>query len=247
MKIQIMSDFHVNTWRQLDICVDPSADIILVPGDVHYSVEKTCEYLWQVTKEWNIPIFFCLGNHEAEDVGFENAVAYARNFVKDKPLLKFFQDDVLVYEGVTFIGATLWADLKLFGEHEYWFVKQACQSIHDFETIPDLSVYAMEKWHQKSVDVIEQALYRSERSNKAVVMTHFAPSFRSIHPQYAKDRISGYFASNLEHLMGFEGVWIHGHTHSSFDYQMGDTRVICNPIGTANSPNREYAQIVIKI
>ena len=26
-------------------------------------------------------------------------------------------------------------------------------------------------------------------------------------------------------------LWIHGHTHISFDYQVGDTRVVCNARG----------------
>jgi predicted phosphodiesterase len=26
-------------------------------------------------------------------------------------------------------------------------------------------------------------------------------------------------------------VWIHGHTHTPCQYVVGDTRVICNPIG----------------
>ena len=26
-------------------------------------------------------------------------------------------------------------------------------------------------------------------------------------------------------------LWIHGHTHGSKDYMLGDTRVICNPGG----------------
>jgi hypothetical protein len=26
-------------------------------------------------------------------------------------------------------------------------------------------------------------------------------------------------------------VWIHGHMHDNFDYQVGSTRVVCNPRG----------------
>jgi hypothetical protein len=41
--------------------------------------------------------------------------------------------------------------------------------------------------------------------------------------------------SELESLMGAERVqlWIHGHTHSSFDYVVAGTRVVCNPRGYA--------------
>lgn len=39
-------------------------------------------------------------------------------------------------------------------------------------------------------------------------------------------------------------LWVHGHTHSSFDYMAGETRVVCNPFGYAancpGEPNREF-------
>ena len=28
-------------------------------------------------------------------------------------------------------------------------------------------------------------------------------------------------------------LWLHGHTHDSFDYRLGATRVVCNPRGYA--------------
>ena len=28
-------------------------------------------------------------------------------------------------------------------------------------------------------------------------------------------------------------LWIHGHTHDSFDYRLNETRVVCNPRGYA--------------
>jgi hypothetical protein len=31
-------------------------------------------------------------------------------------------------------------------------------------------------------------------------------------------------------------LWIHGHTHDSFDYLVGPTRIVCNPKG--NGPMR---------
>jgi hypothetical protein len=34
-------------------------------------------------------------------------------------------------------------------------------------------------------------------------------------------------------------LWIHGHTHDSFDYAVAGTRVICNPKGYRNE-NRSF-------
>jgi hypothetical protein len=36
-------------------------------------------------------------------------------------------------------------------------------------------------------------------------------------------------------------LWIHGHTHESCDYQIGRTRVVCNPYGYAgHEVNRAF-------
>ena len=33
---------------------------------------------------------------------------------------------------------------------------------------------------------------------------------------------------------GLQWIWIHGHTHESFDYHIGKTRIVCNPRGYAS-------------
>jgi len=43
--------------------------------------------------------------------------------------------------------------------------------------------------------------------------------------------LSAAFASNLDHLVERADLWIHGHTHDNFDYQLGRCRVVCNPRG----------------
>ena len=68
-----------------------------------------------------------------------------------------------------------------------------------------------------------------------VVITHHAPSRQSIHSRFAGSPLNGCFVSDLEHLVGGERVqlWVHGHTHDSFDYTLNGTRVVCNPRGYA--------------
>jgi hypothetical protein len=66
-----------------------------------------------------------------------------------------------------------------------------------------------------------------------VVITHHAPSPKSIHPRFAGSAINACFVSDVESLMGAQraALWIHGHTHDSFDYTVSGTRVVCNPRG----------------
>ena len=78
---------------------------------------------------------------------------------------------------------------------------------------------------------------------RTVVVTHHAPSSRSVHPRYARDQLTPAFASSLEMMMDGEraALWVHGHMHDSFDYEIYGTRVVCNPRGYApNALNPEF-------
>jgi Icc-related predicted phosphoesterase len=66
---------------------------------------------------------------------------------------------------------------------------------------------------------------------KTVVVTHHLPSARSVSDKYEGSTINPCFASNLDEHFGKMDLWIHGHTHDSFDYAINGTRVICNPRG----------------
>jgi len=50
------------------------------------------------------------------------------------------------------------------------------------------------------------------------------------------------YASRLENLICAHepALWVHGHLHDSVDYQLCETRVVCNPrgyLGHALNPN----------
>lgn len=76
-------------------------------------------------------------------------------------------------------------------------------------------------------------------AGETVVVTHHAPSFRSLrqwdpeHPHRFLE-LDWCYSSDLEFFMhGATApvLWIHGHIHASRDYQVGDTRIVTNPRG----------------
>ena len=66
-----------------------------------------------------------------------------------------------------------------------------------------------------------------------MVVTHHSPHPHSIHPRFAGSPLNAAFVSDLSPLMGKAKLWIHGHVHDSFDYELAGTRVIANPRGYA--------------
>ena len=64
-------------------------------------------------------------------------------------------------------------------------------------------------------------------------------------PRYANEWSSAGFINELPaEFFKVPVLWVHGHTHDSFDYQVGNCRVVCNPRGyvawTGKVENREF-------
>ena len=64
-----------------------------------------------------------------------------------------------------------------------------------------------------------------------VVVTHHLPSWQSVAPSFARAASNAACASDLDALFGPVTLWVHGHTHNSFDYRAGTTRIVANPRG----------------
>jgi len=58
-----------------------------------------------------------------------------------------------------------------------------------------------------------------------------------VKPRYRGDHlVNGAYSSDLSEFILDRPqikVWTHGHTHDTFDYMVGTTRVLCNPRGYA--------------
>ena len=95
----------------------------------------------------------------------------------------------IVIEDVRFLGSILWTDFQLFGEIDKWFsIQRARQCMNDF------AVISLENRLFTPADSI--ALHESGRSwlreswaepfeGKTVVVTHHAPSARSVPKRFA--------------------------------------------------------------
>lgn len=73
---------------------------------------------------------------------------------------------------------------------------------------------------------------------RTVVVTHHAPSRQSLHSRFGGDDLSPCYISDMPYLLGRSALWIHGHVHDSFDYEVEGTRVVANPRGYITSKRR---------
>ena len=235
MKINILSDLHLN--HQGLAHPDTDADVVVLAGDISRPQQAID---W--AREFNRPVLYVPGNHE-----FYGA-SIAEGLVELKALSAGTNVHVLdcgeaVIGGVRFLGATLWTDLLLFGSgrERTAALDEARYCLRDFSRIhadPSRSRFMTPEdsamMHARQVDWLESRI-ASPFDGPTVVITHHAPSRKSIHRRFADSPLNLCFVSDLTRLMDGDRVqlWIHGHTHDSFDYSINGTRVVCNPRGYA--------------
>ena len=86
-----------------------------------------------------------------------------------------------------------------------------------------------------------------------VVVTHHAPHRGSLASRYVDDWSSAGFINELpEEFFKVPVLWVHGHTHQSFDYQVGNCCILSNPRGyvawTGKVENRDFdAGLVVEV
>lgn len=231
MKLHILNDLHV----ELEDFDSPAtdADVVVLAGDIGVGMEGL---IWVEASFPDRPVIYVPGNHEF----YHHDITLIDELKTHAPVhIHVLNDDQVIIDRVRFLGSILWTDFALFGEAGKFFAMQAArQRMTDFAIIqhngrrftPEDAV----RLHTASRDWLEAKL-AEPFAGKTVVVTHHAPSSRSVHPRYASDPLTPAFASNHENLMHKDRVtlWIHGHMHESYDYEIDGTRVVCNPRGYA--------------
>lgn len=230
MKILILSDLHL----EFASFTPPSekVDVVILAGDIW---KKDLGIYWARETWPNTEIIYVAGNHEFYG-GERNAVlSLLRSAAEDKGV-HFLDNDEVVINGVRFLGATLWTDFLLFGlTRQETCMDAGIHGLNDFSQINEgVSLFTpgdAVRLCNTSIRWLKSKLFDSSYEGKTVVITHHLPSMLSVAERYKNDILSACFASNLDRLFGHSELWIHGHTHDSFDYTANGTSVICNPRG----------------
>lgn len=227
MRLRIMSDLHLE-FAPIDL--EPAGeDLAIFAGDVHVGT-RGVEWLRTYAHRYKVPTVYVAGNHEyygGSIVGVDHALSQA---TKRDPYLRFLQGTAAKIGDVIVVAATLWTDYG--SDADAMAVGRAV--MNDYHVVADFTPEASVDLHRRHLAAIDGFL-RAPQRRPVVVVTHHAPSLRSIHERYRGEIINAAFASDLEQLIERTrpALWVHGHVHDSFDYVVGQTRVVCNPRGYA--------------
>lgn len=241
VKLLIYSDLHLeNSAFVPDPDAVREADVIVLAGDIHPGAHAV---LWARQSFAQKPIVYVAGNHEFYGNEWDRTLDELRTAAQQHDVT-FLEDSCAEIEGVRFLGCTLWSDFNYFGVHKQKAMRaDAERNYSDYSSIhadadpvrgcltTELSIAR----HQTSLAWLARELPMGNPSN-TVVVTHHYPNRNSCPVKYSNDAMTAAYGSHIDtDLIRQAGLWIHGHTHSSQNYRIGDSkryvRVVCNPRG----------------
>jgi Icc-related predicted phosphoesterase len=191
-------------------------------------------------------VFYIMGNHEHYRSIFRKTLPELKegfaNHGMDK--IEFFDNDSKVVDDVLFVGSTLWSD---FENGDDLSIYNCGRNMNDFRVIGSMDVEDMNYFnryksrtitpefileeHKKSLEFLKTNV---KLGNKVVVFTHHGPTYQSLHSEHIGDGMDGAYCSDLSEFILDNPqikVWIHGHTHQSKDYMVGECRVLAKQQG----------------
>ncbi|MEO7106997.1 MAG: metallophosphoesterase [Rhodoferax sp.] len=124
MKIQLLSDLHLEAHPHWKAEPAAGADVLVLAGDIgSYQTGSQLQNLgdndfglgqFSPHNGWPTPVIFVPGNHEYDSMDFDEAHARLRETC-DRLGLIWLERETKVISGVRFVGTTLWSDFDALG------------------------------------------------------------------------------------------------------------------------------------
>ena len=242
MNLKVLSDLHLEFEKPEDPIFDPGkGEVLILAGDIItvadliddvFDLKKRFLSFFQKCSENYNKVFYVMGNHEHYHMDISQTIEVLKFYLPEN--FTILDDNSEYYEGVHFVGSTVWAD---FCDKDPEMMDLAYDRMNDYQTIrmPNGILLQPEdtlELHQNSVHWFNQVL--PTLRGPVVMVTHHAPSYRSVSTKFLHTGTVGAYASDLEPLMyTHENIklWVHGHVHDNNDYYVNNTRVVGNPRG----------------
>lgn len=241
MRVSILSDLH-QEFGVLDL-PRPEADLIVLAGDIH----TKCNALpWIRSFCRDTPAAYVCGNHEFYGDRLPRVAEKLIDATRGTNV-HVLEDSHFDVNDWHVYGCTLWTDMALI---EPWQdgAALAWEKMNDYKRIRNsvrgyrrLLPKDTRNLHLRSVERLD-AFFAHHEPQRTIVVTHHAPPLLSLSEQWRTEPISCAYASHLDKFIQRHQprLWIHGHIHHSNDYFIGKTRVISNPQGYPEHPNRKF-------
>ena len=246
MKIQLLSDLHLEVHPHFMPQPTPGADVLVLAGDIgsyqsgsqlegdNFGLERFSP-LPQFAG-WPVPVIFVPGNHEYDAQDFDAAHERLRATC-DRLGLIWLERETVVLDGVRFVGTTLWSDFDALAEREgrsdlarrlrqrdkafraanFYLKKTGGTRAGEPFLAPAVRAQGL-----RCQEWLRAAL-ATPFAGPTVAVTHFAPSLRSADPRYGLVPGTAGFCNALDDCLAQVQLWLHGHLHTPMDYTVQGT------------------------
>lgn len=262
MRLLQVSDLHLEFDPSFRIFNDCDANILVLGGDTYvvdyftrdnpspyYHMTEDVRFFFDIVSKEFEYVIMILGNHEHYLGVFDENIQILRDNLSMYSNIHILNNEYIDIDGVRFLGGTLWTNVgnrnpiglnHLSGYlNDFRLIKKSKKPFRKFLPLDSAIEF------DKAVDFISSNL-----TDNSVVLTHHLPSERSVHSIFKKDTYGnmGYYSNLDEFILDHPEIklWTHGHTHFSFDYMIGSTRIVSNPRGYRGE-NSDFCNKVIEL
>lgn len=239
-KSHLFSARDWNTSKIIPEMEDDKEQVLILAGDIIMVKLKERFYpFFKDISERFKEVIVTMGNHESYKFNIKNTYNDYKEFLREFKNIHLLENEVFEIDDFAIFGATLWTD---FNKRDFHAMEYAKHNMSDFQVIeysaqdgsnhmhwtPELSVLE----HENSIKHMKE-FFKKYKNKRQIVVTHHLSSFQSVSLEFHGSPLNHAFYSDLDGLIlkHKPELWVHGHTHASFDYMLGDTRIICNPRG----------------
>ena len=254
LSFDLISDLHLD-HQPFDCTGLPTSAICVVAGDVAEDHNSTIEFLTHLSKCYQ-QVLYIDGNseHRHNLLDLELSQLALKHSISKLKRVQYLYDDVVVVNGVAFIGTNGW-----------W--------AFDFDSVTDANLVA--QWYQSAMNVIcdpEQIVLQS--INDAAYLAHTVEKLQT-HPEVRQIVVVSHTVPNpklIEHDIELNGsykfnvmgnrlleavrivdteskisAWCFGHYHGAVDQVIDGIRYVNNCRGRAGTQHWQYAYYPKKI
>ena len=245
-QLQYISDIHLEFHDkqnkgaiQPDMFVKPgAADYLALVGDIGIpELNSMPAFLAWCSQNWK-EVFWVPGNHEFYNyrntpIPVDEKEAYMRTLASRWPNVHYLNREAFELDAsIRILGCTLWSFIPTESEKDALLKMNDSKQIkvnNERTAVPS----DFNTWHTRDREWLVQEIQRAKLEKKElIVLTHYLPSFRLIHPKYENYPLNCCFATNLESLIQAPvRAWLCGHSHMAVDTTIHSVCCSLNPYG----------------
>lgn len=223
MKLQIVSDIHLELSKKKKCIIKPLTEILILCGDIgriwddnYKKFIKYCSLNWKY-------VLIVMGNHEyyhskkSISTILKEYINYFNNFKN----IYLLNNSFVIINNIKFIGSTLWSNINC-----------STKYLSDFKYIQyEYKKQMTTKYYKKLYEESKNYILKESISNiKTILITHFPLINENVcSEEHKNSELLTYFTNDLLKYLNKNIICcIHGHTHYNVDFIKNNIRFISN-------------------